>query len=235
MTGNHIAHYKILEKLGEGGMGVVYKAEDTKLGRIVALKFLPPDALGSPDEKSRFMQEARAAAALDHANISTIYEINEVDSEMYISMAFIDGVSLKEKIDKGPLKVETALDIATQVAEGMKAAHTKGIIHRDIKSANIMITDSGQAKITDFGLAKLIGTRDPKGRSTMGTVAYMSPEQTRGVNVDERSDIWSLGVVMYEMVSGLRPFRGDYEQSVLYAIVNEEPEPLTAIRTGVPM
>ena len=235
MIGTRVAHYRILEKLGEGGMGVVYKAEDTKLHRTVALKFLPPDVLATDDEKDRFVREARAAAALDHPNISTIYEINDDDSEMYISMAFIDGPSLKETIDRGPMKIDRALNIAVQVAEGLKAAHAKTIVHRDIKSANIMITEAGQAKIMDFGLAKLIGTRDPKERSTMGTVAYMSPEQTRGDEVDERSDIWSLGVVMYEMVAGLRPFRGDYDQSVIYAIVNEEPEPLTALRTGVPM
>jgi len=235
LIGTRVAHYRILEKLGEGGMGVVYKAEDTKLHRTVALKFLPPDALATDDEKDRFVREARAAAALDHPNISTIYEINDDDSAMYISMAFIDGPSLKETIDRGPMKIDRALDIAVQVAEGLKAAHAKSIVHRDIKSANIMIAETGQAKIMDFGLAKLIGTRDPKERSTVGTVAYMSPEQTRGDEVDVRSDIWSLGVVMYEMVAGLRPFRGDYDQSVIYAIVNEEPEPLTALRTGVPM
>jgi len=217
-------------------MGVVFKAEDTKLGRTVALKFLPPDALGTEDEKARFVQEARAAAALDHSNISTVYEINDEDSETYISMAFIDGVSLKDKIEQGPLRVESALDISIQIADGLMAAHAKGIVHRDIKSANIMMAKNGQVKITDFGLAKLIGiTGEGEKRSTMGTVAYMSPEQTRGDEVDGRTDIWSLGVVMYEMMAGLRPFRGDYEQSVIYAIVNEEPEPLTAIRTGVPM
>ncbi len=236
MIGQIISHYKILAKLGEGGMGVVYKAEDTKLKRIVALKFLSAIALGG-EEKSRFLREAQAAAALNHPNICTIHAIDEVDGQMFIAMEFIEGQSLREKIEAGPLKIDEAIKFTTQVADGLQAAHEKGITHRDIKSANVMITQKGQAKIMDFGLAKLArgGTMLTKEGMTLGTAAYMSPEQARGEVVDHRTDIWSLGVVLYEMISGRLPFRGEYEQAMLYAILNEDPEPLTALRTGVPM
>lgn len=236
MIGTTISHYKILEKLGEGGMGVVYKAEDTKLKRIVALKFLAVEAL-SIEDKSRFLREAQAAAALNHPNICTVYAIDEVDGEMFIAMEFIEGRNLREKIEAGPLKIAEALKLAMQIAEGLQAAHEKGITHRDIKSANIMITAKGQAKIMDFGLAKLAraGTMLTKEGMTLGTAAYMSPEQARGETVDHSTDIWSLGVVLYEMISGQLPFRGEYEQAIMYAIVQEDPEPLTALRTGVPL
>jgi len=231
-----ISHYKIVEKLGEGGMGVVYKAVDTKLKRTVALKFLPETAIGTVDDMRRFIQEARAAASLDHPNICTIYEIDESDGHTFIAMQLVEGTSLRDRIDKGPLNLERAVEIAIQIAEGLEVAHSKGIIHRDIKSANIMLDERGPAKIMDFGLAKLTDApiEDAKG-STMGTVAYMSPEQSRGDELDERTDVWSLGVVIYEMIVGLRPFRGTYEQSVIYSICNENPEPVTALRTGVPM
>ena len=236
MIGKTISHYKILEKIGEGGMGVVYKAEDTKLKRIVALKFLPPQALGDKEDKIRFLNEAQAAAALDHPNICTIHEIDEAEGQTFISMAYIEGQSLKEKIESGPLKLTQALDIVIQVAQGLQEAHERNIVHRDIKSANIMVNDKGQAKIMDFGLAKVgKGELITKHGTTLGTAAYMSPEQARGEAVDYRTDIWSLGVVLYEMITGRRPFRGDYEQAVIYSILNEEPEPVTALRTGVPM
>jgi serine/threonine protein kinase len=237
MIGKTISHYRILEKLGEGGMGIVYKAEDTKLKRIVALKFLPKTALGGTEEKSRFVHEAQAAAALNHPNIATIYEIDEVDGQMFIAMEFIEGQSLQEKIKAGPLKIEEAIKLASQIAEGLQAAHEKGITHRDIKSANIMITDKGQVKIMDFGLAKLSrsGTMLTKQGMRLGTAAYMSPEQARGEAVDHRTDIWSFGVVLYEMITGQLPFKGEYEQSMMYSILNEDPEPLTALRTGVPI
>ena len=236
MIGKTISHYRILEKIGEGGMGVVYKAEDTKLKRIVALKFLSVEAL-SVEEKSRFLREAQAAAALNHPNICTVYAIDEIDGEMFIAMEFIEGQNLREKIEAGPLKIAEAIKLATQIAEGLQAAHEKGITHRDIKSANIMITEKGQAKIMDFGLAKLArgGTLLTKEGMTLGTAAYMSPEQTRGEVVDQRTDIWSLGVVLYEMASGQLPFRGEYEQAIMYSIVQEDPQPLTALRTGVPL
>ena len=211
MIGKTISHYKILEKLGEGGMGVVYKAEDTKLQRTVAIKFLPPESTRDPEAKERFIHEARAASALDHPNICTIHEIDESEGQTFIVMAYVEGQSLKEKIKAGPLKLAEVVGIGLQIAEGLKEAHDKNIIHRDVKPANIMVTTSGQTKIMDFGLAKLMGqTKLTKEETTLGTVAYMSPEQTRGEKVDHRTDIWSLGVVLYEMITGQLPFKGDY-------------------------
>jgi non-specific serine/threonine protein kinase len=237
MIGKTISHYKILDKLGEGGMGIVYKAEDTKLDRFVALKFLPPHLGRAEEEKKRFIHEAKAASALDHNNICTIYEIDETEEErMFIAMACYDGESLKERIKRGPLSLEAAIDIAIQIAQGLAKAHSKEIIHRDIKPANVLITEDGQVKIVDFGLAKLVGvTKLTKERATLGTVAYMSPEQAQGTEVDNGTDIWALGAVMYEMIAGRQPFAGDYEQAVIYSIINEDPEPLTGLRTGVPV
>ncbi len=236
MVGKTISHYKILEKLGEGGMGVVYKAEDTKLKRTVALKFLPQNTFAGEEEKNRFIREAQSAASLEHSNIFTVYEIDEADGQIFIAMAFIDGESLKEKIEKGPMKLKEAVNIACQVCDGLYEAHEKGIVHRDIKPANIMITSKGQVKIMDFGLAKAVGrSRLTKTKSSMGTVAYMSPEQTNGEDVDSRSDVWSLGVVLYEMISGQLPFKGDYEQAILYSVMNEDAESLTSLRPGVPL
>jgi serine/threonine-protein kinase len=237
MTGKTISHYKILEKLGEGGMGVVYKAEDIKLERIVALKFLPPHLSNQEAEKKRFIQEAKAASALDHNNICTIYEIGETnDGQLFIAMSYLEGKTLREKIDASPLKVDEAIGIAIQAAEGLKLAHEKGIVHRDIKPANIMVTTNGTVKIMDFGLAKLGGkTKLTQMGTTLGTFAYMSPEQSRGEEVDRRSDIWSLGVVLYEMLTGQLPFKGDYEQAVVYSILNEEPEPITGMRSSLPL
>jgi serine/threonine protein kinase/tetratricopeptide (TPR) repeat protein len=236
MIGKSISHYRIVEKLGEGGMGVVYKAQDTKLKRTVALKFLTPQALGGEEEKTRFIQEAQAAAAFNHPYIATIFEIDEVEGDTFIAMEYLDGQSLREKIKAGPLKVDEALEIAIQVAEGLQEAHDKGITHRDIKSGNIMITSKGQAKIMDFGLAKLAGAVQlAKAGTTMGTAAYMSPEQASGKEVDHRTDIWSLGVVLYEMLTGQLPFKSEYEQAVIYSILNEEPKPMSGLRRGVPM
>ena len=236
MIGKTISHYKILEKLGEGGMGVVYKAQDTKLDRFVALKFLPPHALGSEEEKTRFIHEAQAAAGLSHPNICTIHEIDDSHGQTFIAMEYIKGESLKEKIARGPLELKEVIQIGIQAAEGLYEAHRKKMIHRDIKSANIMITENNRVKIMDFGLAKLSGrTKITKTGTTVGTISYMSPEQVKGEKVDHRSDIWSLGIVLYEMLTGQLPFRGEYEQAVTYSILNEEPEPVTALRTGIPM
>jgi len=236
LIGKTISHYRILEKLGEGGMGIVYKAEDTTLKRAVALKFLPPEMTRNPEAKARLLREARAAAALDQPNICTIYEIGEADEQTFIAMALLKGEGLEDKIARGPLKLGQAIDVAAQVAEGLAAAHKRTIVHRDIKPANVMVTTEGQAKIMDFGLAKSVGqTRLTAAHSITGTIAYMSPEQTRGEDVDHRTDIWSCGVTLYEMITGQRPFRGDYDQAVIHSIVNEEPEPMTALRTGVPM
>jgi serine/threonine protein kinase/Tfp pilus assembly protein PilF len=236
MIGQTISHYKIIEELGSGGMGTVYKAQDTKLDRFVALKFLPPHLCQASEEKQRFIHEAKAASALDHPNICSIYEIDETaDGQMFIAMACYEGESLKVKIDRGPLPVEQTLDIAIQIARGLEKAHAKGIIHRDIKPANIFITEDGQVKIIDFGLAKLKGqTILTKAGTTLGTVAYMSPEQTRGAEVDHRADIWALSVMLYEMLAGKNPFKGDYEQAVMYSIVYEDPEFITKVRSDVP-
>ena len=236
MIGQSVSHYRILEKIGEGGMGVVYKAEDIKLKRTVALKFLPPDLTRDPEAKERFIREARAASALDHPNICTIHEIDETKSgQMFIAMACYSGETLRETIDSGTLAMNEALDIAIQVAQGLQEAHENGIVHRDIKPANIIITSKRQAKIMDFGLVKLgHGAQLTREGLTPGTVAYMSPEQSQGREVDQRTDLWSLGVVLYEMVTGQRPFKGDYDQAVVYSILNEEAEPISAIRQGAP-
>lgn len=229
--------YKIIEKLGKGGMGAVYKAEDTKLKRTVALKFLAPALTGDKEAQERFVHEARAASALDHPNICTVHEIDETeDGEMYISMAYYKGESLKERIRREPLELEEIVDVAVQVAEGLAKAHDQGIVHRDVKSANIMITEENVVKIVDFGLAKLTGiTRITKVGTAMGTVDYMSPEQARGEEVDQRTDVWSLGVILYEMISRKLPFRGAHEQAVVYSILNENPAPVKGLKTGVPL
>jgi len=227
--------YRIVEEIGRGGMGVVYKAEDLKLNRCVALKFLPHQFTSDFDARERFVQEARAASALDHPNICNIHEIEETeDGRMYIAMAYYEGESLRDKIKRGPLKKEEALDIIIQAVQGMAKAHQKGIIHRDLKPANILVTDEGVAKVVDFGLAKLAGQiRLTREGTTVGTVAYMSPEQAKGEAVDERSDIWSLGVVLYEMLSGRLPFEGEYEQSLIRSILHHEPEPIAGIRKDI--
>jgi len=239
VVGQTISHYRITEKLGEGGMGVVYKAEDTNLKRPVALKFLAAHLLGDEDVKARFRREAEAAAGLNHPNICHVYEISEVEGKTFIAMAFLEGEGLDKKIEAGPLKLKDALDIAIQAAQGLQAAHGKKIVHRDIKPANLMVSGPGSKQlvtIMDFGLA-LLSDRSKLTRrdETMGTVTYMSPEQTYGMELDHRTDIWSLGVVIYEMVTGQQPFKGHYDKAVMYSITNEEPEPMTALRTGVPM
>jgi serine/threonine protein kinase/Tfp pilus assembly protein PilF len=236
MIGKTILHYKILEKLGEGGMGVVYKAEDSKLKREVAIKFLPHHISANKEERQRFEIEAQAAAALNHPNIATIHAIEEYDNQFFIVMEYLEGSELKEKISKGKLSLDESLDIIEQIAKGLQAAHQKGIIHRDIKSSNIMITQTGTVKVMDFGLAKVRGTSQiTKFGTTLGTTAYMSPEQSRGEHVDHRTDIWSLGVIMYEMLAGRMPFKGDFEQAVIYSILNEDPESIVSIKDGIPI
>ena len=235
MVGEKFSHYKIIEKLGEGGMGEVYKAQDLKLKRVVALKFLSGRAVGSAEDKARFEQEAQSAASLNHPNICTIHEIGEHRDLPYIAMEYVEGASLKDKIRAGAMPMDAAVDIALQIADGLGAAHANGIIHRDIKPANIMITSDGRAKIMDFGLAKGPSSADlTRAGTTVGTVAYMSPEQGRGETVDLRADIWSLGAVFYELLTGRQPFRGDHEQAVLYSIVNENPAPIVDLRPDVP-
>jgi TolB-like protein/Tfp pilus assembly protein PilF len=236
MIGQTVSHYRILEKLGEGGMGVVYRAEDTRLKRTVALKFLPRELTLDPTAKERFAREAQAVSALDHANICTIHEIDETeDGQMFICIACYEGGTVREKIDDGPLEVDEAMDIAAQAAEGLREAHEKGIVHRDIKPANIMVTPRGSVKLMDFGLAKLAGQTHLTGvGATVGTVDYMSPEQARGKDVDHRTDIWSLGVVLYEMLTGRLPFTGEHAQAVIYSILNDAPEPVSNLRPDVP-
>jgi len=237
MISKTISHYKIIEKLGEGGMGVVYKAEDTRLKRPVALKFLPPELTRDAEAKERFIHEARATSALQHTNICTIHAIDETeDGQLFICMDYYKGETLKKKIEKRPLKLDEAINIATQIAQGLAKAHEAGIVHRDIKPANIIITEDGEVKILDFGLVKLTGfTKLTKPGSTLGTTWYMSPEQLRGEKIDYRTDIWALGVVLYEMITGQQPFKGEYEQAVSYAILNDEPESITALRSGMPI
>jgi dienelactone hydrolase len=227
--------YKIIEEIGHGGMGIVYKAEDLKLKRFVALKFLPPHLASAPELRERFLIEAQAAAALAHPNICVIHEVGESGDHPYIAMEFVEGETLRDKLRKGPLPPEAALEIASQVAAGLGEAHGKGIIHRDIKSANIMVTPKGQAKIMDFGLAKLRGGSSiTKSQTTLGTVAYMSPEQAQGEEVDLRTDLWSLGVVFYEMLAGELPFKGDRDVSIIYSLVHEEPKSLKPRKPPVP-
>jgi serine/threonine-protein kinase len=235
VIGESVTHYKILSKLGEGGMGVVYKAQDLKLDRLAALKFLPLEFTRDPEARDRFIHEAKAASSLQHSNICVIYEVDETDDgHLFISMEYLESETLESTIARGPLTINQALDIAIQVAQGMAEAHCHGIVHRDLKPANVLLTNRGEAKIVDFGVAKFAraGNLTRQGM-TVGTVAYMSPEQARGDHVDERTDIWSLGVLLYEMLTGRRPFIGEYEHAVSYSIANVDPEPLTALRGGI--
>ena len=235
MIGRTISHYRILSKLGEGGMGVVFRAEDLTLGRTVALKFLPPDSVAREEDRARLVHEARAAAALLHPNICPVYEIAEAEGRTFISMAYIEGRSLKDRIAEGPIPLDEALSIARQIGDALASAHAKGIIHRDIKPANVMLTAEGRPMLMDFGLAKVSGaTKLTRTGTTMGTVAYMSPEQVQGREVDHRSDIWALGVVLYEMVSGRLPFGAEYEAALLYSILNEDPPALAGEGSGIP-
>jgi len=236
MIGKTVSHYQILEKLSEGGMGVVYKAEDTRLHRTVALKFLPSHLIQNPDAKQRLVDEAMAASSLDYPNICTVHEISETDDgQIFIVMACYEGETLKEKLARGQLECGEAIAISSQVARGLDSAHKKGVIHRDIKPANIIITTDGIVKLLDFGLATF---RTQSGAttsgSTLGTFAYMSPEQIRGDEVDHRTDLWSIGVTIYEMLAGERPFQGEHEAALVYEILNSTPAPLRKYRPDTP-
>jgi TolB-like protein len=236
LIGKTVSHYKIISKLGEGGMGVVYEAEDSKLRRTVALKFLPAELATDTTARTRFLREARAASALQHHNICTIHHIDETDDgRVFICMECYDGEILRDRIARGRLAVSEARDLVAQAAQGLASAHARGIVHRDIKPANLVVTADGVVKVLDFGLATVSGgTRVTRTGTTVGTVAYMSPEQATGRDVDHRSDIWSLGVVLYEMLAGEVPFRADYEQAVLYKIINEDPPPLASLHGDIP-
>ena len=240
MIGEVISHYKILEKLGEGGMGVVYKAEDLKLKRVVALKFLPERVYGAPDERARFQQEAEAISALNHANIATIYDVDEVDGRRFLALEYIAGGTLKSKVKKlnsagTMLSVTEATSYALQIGEGLAHAHRARIVHRDVKSDNVMLTDEGKVKITDFGLAKLRGTSQlTKTGSTIGTLAYMAPEQMQGADVDARADLFSFGVVLFEILTSRMPFGGEHEAAIMYSVLHEEPQKVERFRSDVP-
>ena len=225
--GRTVSHYEILDKLGEGGMGVVYKAQDIQLQRLVALKFLPPHIAEHPEEKARFIHEARSASSLNHPNVTTVHGIEDSSDGLFIVMEYVEGKTIKEIAEKEAPSIKRILDIAIQVCEGLTAAHKKEIIHRDIKSDNIMVNREGQVKIMDFGLAKLKGaTKITQTGSTLGTASYMSPEQASGEEVDQRSDIFSFGVVLYELLTGHLPFNGDHQAAIIYSVVNEEPQPV---------
>jgi serine/threonine-protein kinase len=235
MIGRTVSHYRILERLGEGGMGVVYLAEDLALKRRVALKFLPADATADSEARARLTHEAQAAASLLHPNICPVYEIGDTDGQTFIVMAHLEGKTLRDRLHEGPLRLAEALSIARQVGEALAAAHAKGIVHRDVKPGNVMLTADARPVLMDFGLAHVAGaTKLTRTGTTLGTAAYMSPEQAQGREADAHSDVWALGVVLYELASGRVPFVGESELAQLYAIVNAEPEPLTAIAPGVP-
>lgn len=240
LVGKVIGHYRIIQELGRGGMGVVYKAHDTKLDRVVALKFLPGELSIHDAERARFLQEARAASALNHPNVCVIHDIQESEGQHFIVMEFVEGVTLRGKIDTAAhspdrlLPLDLVLSYATQIAEALQEAHAKGIVHRDVKTENIMVTPKNQVKVMDFGLAKIKGSlKLTRTSSTVGTLAYMAPEQIQGGEVDARSDIFSFGVVLYEMIAGETPFRGEHEAAMMYSILNSDPEPAERYRPGL--
>jgi serine/threonine protein kinase len=236
VIGQTISHYRIIRQLGAGGMGVVYEAVDTKLDRTVALKFLPPESTRDPDAKARFIHEAKAASSLDHPNICTIHGIEETDDgRLFIAMARYEGETLKDMISRGPFDIHDVVDIIIQTLQGLGKAHRLGIVHRDIKPANVFVTSDGLVKLLDFGIAKLAGqTQVTRTGSMLGTVHYMAPEQLQGEEVDRRADLWSVGILVYEMLTGRLPFTGDHQPAVMYAILNTDPKPLAELRKDVP-
>jgi len=237
MIDKTVSHYKIFEQIGQGGIGVIYKAEDLKLKRKVAIKFLSPELARDVEVKERFIREAQAASALDHRNICNIHDTDKTDSgQLFIVMAYYDGETLREKLQRSPLKLDETVDTVIQIAEGISYAHVMGIIHRDINPANIIITTEGEVKILDFGLAKFIQQKSKLTLSgkILGTISYMSPEQAQGLRIDHRTDIWSLGVVVYEMLCGQLPFQGETDEVVKYRIVNSKFKSIHNTRKDIP-
>ncbi len=236
MIGTTLNQYHIIDRIGEGGMGVVYLAEDTRLDRKVALKFVSNISLDSTEEITRFHREARAAARLNHPNICTIHELGETEDKTFIAMEYVDGITLKERMRQGNIQQTNIQNWLDQIAEGLQTAHEAGVIHRDIKPANIMLSNKGLIKIMDFGIAKLAESETDltKANSTIGTIAYMSPEQTRGEKIDHRTDIWSVGIILYELTTGVRPFTGAFREAVMYAMMHEDPAPPLSINHEMP-
>ncbi len=234
-VGQLISRYRLSEKLGEGGMGAVYLAEDTQLGRPVALKFISEALLKDGNSRNRLVREAKAAAAIDHPNVASVYEIDEVEGQPFIAMAYVKGQSLEDQIAEGLLEIRDALNIACQLADGLEAAHRQGIVHRDLKPANVILEESGRVRIIDFGLAQLSDvSRLTQASSLLGTAYYVSPEQMNGEVVDQRTDIWSLGVILYELTTGRKPFQAEHREAVYYALAHKTPEPMSRWRAGIP-
>ena len=235
IIGKTISHYSILQHISTGGMGVLYLADDLQINRKAVLKFLPSEMENDPDINLIFKREAQAAGSLSHPNIITIYDAGIYEDKTFIAMEYIEGKTLKELIDEDKLTIERIKDISIQICEGLDEAHSKGITHRDIKPENILIDESGKVKIVDFGLAKIknVSKEITKESSTLGTIKYMSPEQIRNQKIDHRSDIWSFGVILYEMITGRYPFKGEHDASLFYSIINQTPEPLARYKSNV--
>jgi serine/threonine protein kinase len=235
MIGKQVTHYKVIDKLGEGGMGVLYLAEDLELNRKAVLKFLPTDMMNDPETNLRFKREAQSAGSLSHPNIVTIYDVGVHENKTFIAMEYVEGKTLREHISSDDLTIERITEISVQICEGLNEAHSKGITHRDIKPENILIDEKGKVKIVDFGLAKIMNVSRGITRqdSTVGTLKYMSPEQIRNQSVDHRSDIWSFGVILYEMITGKYPFKGEHDASLFYSIINQSPEPLARYKADI--